>query len=949
MESRLTRSRLARAVVILLLPVIIACTDRKTRFVTVEPPPVLGPGDDLPGLNVVITSVTGATGVTGSFQVGDFIRVVYTLETDAGMPLDVAQLDRGAIMVSGPTFNYQRIIASQSDVRTRSIFLGGSSYSYSFAIPIPSTYLAPLNDTPNFTIGELTGQPLLGGTYTVGMELRKDYAIEDETFRDPGNATADFRFGGAATINSRELVTLANCNECHSDLQVHGGNRVAITNCLLCHTAGSEDKNNPAVAGGTPDVTIEFKVLIHKIHNGANLASVLGVTTNTDGSRDYTATPQPYQVVGYGDSIHDYSKVQYPVWPVLSSPMPRDLGYSAQTSTEQSLENTMRAGVVSCDKCHGDPDGSGPLPAPADGAQIYTQPTRLACGSCHDDWVWDRPYKANLLTMPAQADDSACTLCHKVTGNSYDVMDAHLHPLVNPALATGANFALTDLSEAGTHNSDSTIDAGEKISMTFTLKDNNDTDIPASALSRIKVAINGATTAPNLLLFTRFPIAALGAGPNYTTNVPQTCYYEFVGDSTASNGDVFTTAKTPHWNVSGAMTDVYVRTATGASSTLGVAASALQNYIDLATGGGASFARDDFIVIEDGVSGKEEYLQIQWVEGDRLWFSSQFTSAYAPNLKFAHVFGAAVTNVTLTLKTQATDYTLVTATGTITELVEFGAGNAVVVLYTSDFVMPAAYPGTHNDSPVMGQDWSDWLGLSVLSGTYTLGIWGRRSFTVSVSTEDTSYNDASPPATMDFLVGDATTIVPNTRISSSSNCYRCHNDIQFHGGGRRGYETCLVCHGSAGAEDRPRYVAANAPATADVTIDFRTMLHKIHQGKDLDKASSYTVVGFGSGYPDNFSDHMYDGVGFPAMPAGTKECTYCHGDGNTAWVKPAPRVHPSETTPSRVWRAACGSCHDSDTATAHINANTSSQGVESCEVCHDPGEEVDVEQAHRVR
>ncbi|MHC4079389.1 MAG: multiheme c-type cytochrome, partial [Planctomycetota bacterium] len=295
-----TCSRLARVIVILLLPLIIACSDRGTRFVTVGPPPVLGPGDDLPGLNVVITSVSGATGADGSFQVGDIITVTYTVKTDAGTPLSVATLSRGAIMVSGPTFNYQRIIASQSDVRIRSLSLGGGAYSYTFAVAIPSTYLAPLNDTTNFTIGELTGQPLLAGTYSVGIELRQDYTVDGETFRDPGNASLDFRFGGVATIDSRELVTRANCNQCHSDLSVHGNNRTEIVNCLLCHTAGSEDKNNPALAGRTPDVTIAFKVLIHKIHNGANLGSVLGFFNDTATTGIYTATPQPYEVVGFG-------------------------------------------------------------------------------------------------------------------------------------------------------------------------------------------------------------------------------------------------------------------------------------------------------------------------------------------------------------------------------------------------------------------------------------------------------------------------------------------------------------------------------------------------------------------------------------------------------------------------------------------------------------------------
>ena len=31
-------------------------------------------------------------------------------------------------------------------------------------------------------------------------------------------------------------------------------------------------------------------------------------------------------------------------------------------------------------------------------------------------------------------------------------------------------------------------------------------------------------------------------------------------------------------------------------------------------------------------------------------------------------------------------------------------------------------------------------------------------------------------------------------------------------------------------------------------------------------------VGFGSGFPDNFSEHTYEHVSFPAMPSGTQAC-----------------------------------------------------------------------------
>ena len=46
----------------------------------------------------------------------------------------------------------------------------------------------------------------------------------------------------------------------------------------------------------------------------------------------------------------------------------------------------------------------------------------------------------------------------------------------------------------------------------------------------------------------------------------------------------------------------------------------------------------------------------------------------------------------VTTKTVATDYTLDAATGTLTEAANasFGAGNAIVVSYTSDFLVPAS-------------------------------------------------------------------------------------------------------------------------------------------------------------------------------------------------------------------------------------------------------------------
>ncbi|HZO08173.1 MAG TPA: hypothetical protein VFC77_02255, partial [Myxococcota bacterium] len=190
-------------------------------------------------------------------------------------------------------------------------------------------------------------------------------------------------------------------------------------------------------------------------------------------------------------------------------------------------------------------------------------------------------------------------------------------------------------------------------------------------------------------------------------------------------------------------------------------------------------------------------------------------------------------------------------------------------------------------------------------------------------------------------------VEPYELIASGSSCFNCHQELAFHGFGRRGFESCVLCHGTAGSEDRPQYVAGNAPETPGVTVSFRTMLHKIHMGEELANASTYDVIGFGSrSYPNNYEVTNFGEIVFPAMPGGVQRCDKCHG--NDAWHEPAPRAHPTDQdVPIRRWAAVCGSCHDGTDAQAHINVQTDSFGNESCGVCHAPGEPEDVERVHK--
>jgi OmcA/MtrC family decaheme c-type cytochrome len=936
---------------------VVTCGDGTSTPVSPDPPPpsnVLSATDDLPGVVVAVKSLSGASGPGGNFQIGDTVAVAFTVRTHAGADLPLSSLDDAAIWIAGPTSSYQRVLPagrdqlSLTDVKARATRNGDGSYTYRFASPLPATFGPPLYDTTKFTDGELTGQPLQHGTYTLALRAYRTYQVDTSSYRDVGSDTRDFLLGDTATaLEPREVVALANCNQCHVTVQAHGGTYRDTKLCLTCHTIGAEDRNSTDSGDATP-VTIHFATMIHKIHDGAHLPSVLGVGTNADGTRSYGATPQPY-VVGGGSTPNDFSDVAFPVWPSLSFPMPRNKGYSALTAAQQATDDSTRSGAVACEKCHAAP-ASG-APAPAQGDFAFSHQSRQVCGSCHDDIDWTKTYKRNTDTgMPAQPDDSKCLVCHPASGFAVggSPRDGHRHPMLDPSFNPGLQVTLTNVHEAGTSNGNGKLDVGERIGVTINITDDTGAALAAASVPSLSVIVTGPTSNRNLLLSATIPAAALAGAPPWSLNLPEAVNLEVLGASTATTGDVFTAARAPIWNATGATPTVYVRTATSTATTLAAAGNVLQNFVDVASATG--FARNDYLVIDDGAPGLQEYLRVQWVDGSRLWFAAAGATTYQPGLRSAHAAGAPVLKVTLATKTAGTDYTLAGAAGTITEVTEFGAGAPVLASYTTDFVLPAVYGPPLNDSPDLGEAAGKWKGLPLVSGTYTVGLWGSRTLTLAQNGESNSYRSTSPPATVDFLVGAATTPAPISIIASGAACASCHTDVYGHGGGRRGVETCLLCHGSAGTEDRPRYVAASAPATPGATVEFRDMLHKIHRGSDLPDAATYSVVGFGAGaYPNNFSTLGFADVEFPAMPEGVKDCRTCHG-ASDAWQAPADRSHPTAaTTPARAWGVACGSCHDSSAAAAHTDVMTSALGGESCAVCHDSGRELATNLAHKIR
>src|SRR5262249_16243763 len=144
-------------------------------------------------------------------------------------------------------------------------------FRFTFADPLPAAFAPPYNDSPSFNAanGELTGQPLLDGTYSLGLSFTWSFTVDGKPFRRVAEATRDFLLGaGAGALTPRAATQAENCNRCHGALQGHDGRYRNLTLCLMCHTAGAEDANDPAIAGGTPGVTIDSRVLFHRLHTG---------------------------------------------------------------------------------------------------------------------------------------------------------------------------------------------------------------------------------------------------------------------------------------------------------------------------------------------------------------------------------------------------------------------------------------------------------------------------------------------------------------------------------------------------------------------------------------------------------------------------------------------------------------------------------------------------------
>ncbi len=161
------------------------------------------------------------------------------------------------------------------------------------------------------------------------------------------------------------------------------------------------------------------------------------------------------------------------------------------------------------------------------------------------------------------------------------------------------------------------------------------------------------------------------------------------------------------------------------------------------------------------------------------------------------------------------------------------------------------------------------------------------------------------------------------QVAATASCNSCHDEIAFHGGGRREIDYCTTCH-------NPDTIDANSTNSMDMPV----LIHRIHYSANIpsidpdDPDAQYKVWGFRNG------EHNYSDVSYPQMAS---NCTRCHAGQEDADRAEAEGLPPpvAEITPdgyhwaSKPSGAACGACHENN---GHLNALEG-----RCTECHIEG------------
>jgi OmcA/MtrC family decaheme c-type cytochrome len=287
--------------------------------------------------------------------------------------------------------------------------------------------------------------------HVIGVSATRDLSefITYDEWTEVANDVYKFVPNGAAVTAGRSVVATQACNNCHNPMFGHGGSRITTDLCIICHT--------PQTVNPDTQLSMDMPVLIHKIHMGSSLPSVKAGT--------------PYRVWHRG-AWSDFSAVVLP----------------------QDVRN--------CTTCH--------AAGPAQADNWKTNPTRAACGACHDQVNFATG--ENHVNLP-QFDDNMCKTCHNTQASmDFDasIPGAHVIPN-NSATLPGIVLKVLKVDSAT---------AGNAPVVTFQVTDKAGNPVDISKITQIRVIMGGPNTdyqtGPGAIRVSEDPSKTVGSNGVYT-------------------------------------------------------------------------------------------------------------------------------------------------------------------------------------------------------------------------------------------------------------------------------------------------------------------------------------------------------------------------------------------------------------------------------------------------
>ena len=392
--------------------------------------------------------------------------VTFTITDEKGVPLKISDLDGYpnftlSYVKEDPTSKLTQYVAyTVQDVKGAAYSVQGKTLQPALAEVKGKPWLDPIAATAVFPAAHAAFKELGNGTftYTFSTVLPETYD-KNATHRVGGRITRatgtfaanpylDFVPAGGQLKLTRQVVTAASCNQCHDPLTSMGGLFNSPALCVTCHTSQNVD----AETGNS----VEFKVLIHKIHKSASLPSVVA-----GGS---------YRIVGLDQTVSDW-KVTWPQ-------------YGAGIGD-----------LRTCTTCHGAPPAGMSAAEYAklapDADNYKNKPSRAACGACHDniDFSTGKSTIAGKRDHPGgpQANDNACSVCHVAdSGKEFDasVVGAHTIPLESKQLK-GYKVEIVRVTDTA---------PGQYPTVVFTAKDNAGKTVQRPDIASLTFNVKGPTT-----------------------------------------------------------------------------------------------------------------------------------------------------------------------------------------------------------------------------------------------------------------------------------------------------------------------------------------------------------------------------------------------------------------------------------------------------------------------